>query len=45
MLFVLKNLRFRASIRFILTARLARGYPGRTVCVIFIGVVFEIGFG
>jgi len=25
--------------------RLARGYPGRTVCAIFIGAAFEIGFG
>lgn len=31
--------------RVVLTVRLATGYPGRNVCVIFIGVVFVIGFG
>ena len=45
MLFVLKNLRFVSDLDAILIVSLAKGYPGLTVCAIFIGVAFEIGFG
>jgi hypothetical protein len=31
--------------KLMLSIRLAIGYPGRSVCVIFIGIVFAIGFG